>query len=469
MRKILLVIVTGISLGFLLWGKWQLGLTRYFDADELAYLHWAHNVFAGRVPYIDFFFYVPPGFLWFLSGIYAFFGGTTVLVVSRVLAFSIFVGMCGASGLIFVCMRGTKGIWGSKGDWGERIWLFLLPGIILSFLPLPADKMLEIRPDNLAIFIGLIGLLCQIRGKAFWAGFFYSVSLLVLPKTLPQVALALLLFPSVPLFVGLALPMALFGIWILGIGDFSMVWYSLTRLPLEVNRIGEVFFMQPDLFFYPNATYYGVGGVSRGLIANHSVWIIGLLMGGFRLITGTKPKHFLVPGMLFVSILMFLYGYPLRHAQYLIPIAVFVSLYAADLLVVLEKRVGVLGVIGVFGAMIVISFEVNKPKLAWTNAEDKRILQTAIDTIPKNSYVFDLVGATIYFRDPYYVSGLPFGQYEPYLSRKLPSLEEALDTTQTPYIYEGRLGRIGTLPSKDQTYILKRYDTSSTQKIYHRR
>lgn len=485
---VLCVVSVVLLFGLLVW-KYQLGITRYFDADELAYLHWAHNVFAGSRPYLDFFFYVPPGFLWFLAGIYAFFGGTTVLEVSRVLAFCIFVGMCVVSGLVLDHVRRRQGIW-------ERIWIVLLPGIILSFLPLPADKMLEIRPDNLAVLLVLLGLLFQLNamrvgGKKFWwvgAGLLYGLSLFVLPKTLPQVGVAFIvaLFSDRksfgPLLWGVILAFVPFGAWVFSQArtwaDFDTVIYSLTTLPLEVNRIGEIFYMQPDLFFYPNATYYGLGGWSRGLIANHAVWLIGLMIGVWRLFTpfisskdgkvGTW-KEILVVGSLMAYVMTFMYGYPLRHAQYLIPIAVFVAIYAADGLVTLRnflqkmKWGSAVWVIGYFVLCICIwhvSHEVNNPKFAWTNAEDKRILQTAIDTIPKDSYVFDLVGATLYFKDPYYICCLPFGQYTPYISRPFPSLSQSLAQSETGFVYEGRLRRVSNLTADDKSFISSRFVSS---------
>ena len=224
------------------------------------------------------------------------------------------------------------------------VWAF--GGNSFLFLPLPKDKFLEVRPDNLVMFVGLIAMICQIgwmekntKNLAFWAGIYYGLSLIILPKIMPQIIVACL----VALFfrrhlgtfvIGLVVPLVGFFLFQVGIaknmGEISTLWYSLTTLPFEVNKIAQQFPMQPDLFFYPNSTYYGVGGWSLGLIANHGIWIIGLLMGSVGLVTSYRPKDFLISGTMFLYILTFMYGYPLRHAQYLIPIAVFVSLYVAD-------------------------------------------------------------------------------------------------------------------------------------------
>jgi len=485
--RVLFIIVTGLIVSglliFLLSVRLKLSLVRYFDADEMAYLHWAHNVFSGSLPYRDFLQYVPPGFLYILAPLYVFFEGASVLIAGRVLAFCIFAAM---TGLLFAIFRQVR-------HSGIAIWA----AIILAFLPLPADKMLEIRPDTLATVLALLGLYWHIealrgtKGYARWmtAGFWYGTSLLVLPKTVPQVAVAGLVSvlwvvwgegaraykarALAQLAAGMLIPAGIFALWI---GATSRSWdvvmtavYSLTKLPFEVNRIGEVFGMLPDLFFYPNATYYGQSGWSAGLSANHAIWFIGLMTGCLRLVTPFLPggrkgvfAELLIAGSLLAQVSVFMYGYPLRHAQYLIPVAVFVSFYAADALFIARNMLsrvrggfalGAAGLLVLIYGMWSITVSVTTPKFSLTNREDIGILERAMRTIPKNAYVLDLVGSTLYFKDPYYVCCVPFGQWEPYLSRELPDLASALEATGTQYVYQGRLERVATLSLRDKTYI----------------
>lgn len=466
----LLVIVTGLFLGFFLWQRLQLGLVRYFDADEMAYLHWAHNVVSGKLPYIDFFLYAPPGFLYVLVPLFWVFKGIAILVAGRVFAFAVFVGIVLATMYLFWLVR--------------RSWMALLAGVLLVFLPLPADKFLEVRPDNLAMLLVLIGLVLQVlwlqtnqKRFAFWSGFFYSASLLILPKTLPSVVMGL----GIALFqkdrwrfvAGMAAPLLVFGLWIMSTirstGDFALIIYSLTKLPFEVGRTGEVYPILQWQFFYPNAIYYGAPGWNTSLIVNHAVWIVGLLTGVVRLMTPFVPngKHgvwveVLVAGMLLAHVAAFMYWYPVRHAQYFIPIAVFVAFYAADAIGKLKNifsktTIGHFGFAILFGALLTnlyqVGVSVNTAKMAWTNMQDIQTLREVLATIPKDSYVLDLVGSTIYYRDPYYISALPFGQYAPYLSRSFPSLISALQKTNTRFIYEGQLGRVQTLTQPDQAFI----------------
>lgn len=495
----ILSIVTVIFLFLLLFARLDLGLLRYFDADELAYLHWAHNVFTGRLPYRDFFFYVPLGFLWFLAPLFLWVKGSAILSVSRVIAFVIFVLLGAIVGMVLRQIRKPVYVF-------ESLWVLLLPASVLAFLPLPSDKMLEMRPDTIATVVAFVGLYLQIlwferqeKKFAWWSGVAYGASLLLLPKSLPQVAVATAVacivapqiskrFSQLYIFLlGIGIPLCIFGAWILVVSrnasDMQLILYSLTKLPLEVNKIGQLFPMQPDLFFYPNNIYYGVGGWSRGLIANHTIWMIGLLFGMGRFITpwiAGKNKigawiEILVGGTFLAYIVTFIYGYPLRHAQYLIPIAVFVSMYVGDMIWSIWSRLGRRGwassifVIGYMVCIVVlmgVSAEVNSPKRLWTNTEDIHTLEFALRTIPKDSYVLDLVGATIYFRDSAYGCCLPLGQYTQFLSRPINVLSDGLQATKPMYVYQGRLFRLHDITSKDRQYIEANYKPLTADKTW---
>ncbi|MBI4065004.1 hypothetical protein HY409_01375 [Candidatus Gottesmanbacteria bacterium] len=476
------------------WWKLQLALTRYFDADEYAYLHWAYNVFSGKLPYRDFFFYVPPGFLWVLAPLFAFFHGVTAFIAGRVLAFVIFCALSLVTGLLFWEVR--------------RSWVALLAPLLLVFLPLPSDKFLEIRPDTLAMLLATLGLTFQVRGIRgkkiavwFFSGVFYGLSLLVLPKTLPQVAVAVLVAIGwgiwvprsgislrekkkgkniLPFFIGILVPIGMLGLWSLFLRDIGLVWYSITSLPAVVGQeTAKMFPMQPDLFFYPNDTYYGETGWSAGLFVNHVVWIIGLTMGAVRLLTpwlgpsvapqgaamagkGESWSEFLIAGSFFAHVIFFFWIYPLRHAQYLIPIAVFVSFYAADAVDIVwakAKRnsisfiMGITSIIILLGTLYKTFLLVNSPKLVWTNKAALANIENIHKTIPFDQYLLDLDGRTLYYKDPYYICCLPFGEFVPFMKPKPSSVISYLEKTQTLYIYEGDLLRVNTLSIDEKNYI----------------
>ncbi len=476
---VLRVVLFGL-LAYMLGIKLQISSGRYFDADELAYLHFAHNVFIGERPYYDFLSNVPTIFWYVLAPLYYFVDGVDILSAARLFGFVVQTGIALTLGILGTVWRGFR--------------VGIIAAGIFLFLPIPSDKLLEVRPDNLAILLALISMVLHVRGLQgratpigwFTAGVLYGLSLIVLAKTVPQVIVATFVTllwwsgqkrertPSLRGFlIGIVMPLAGFvGLHIAqarSAQEINVLIYTLTKFPFEVNGIAGQFVMQPDLFFYPNTVYYGTPGWSSGLIVNHSIWFVGLMVGVIRLLTPFIPYgrkgalvEVLVAGTAVAYPIAFVLFFTFRHAQYLIPSAMFVALFAADGVIyswnALGKNTFVRGALA--GCMLVLTvwlghvfISVNAPKLSWTNAEDKRILAHALGTIPRGAYVFDLVGATIYFKDPYYVCCVPFGQWEPYLSRALPDLAGALETTGTQYVYQGRLGRAGTLSERDQAHI----------------
>lgn len=473
--KFLLSLVSCLLLLFFLWWHWRLGMTRYFDVDEYAHLSWAYQMLSGRLPYVDFLFYIPPGFQVFLMPLFAFGGGVTPILAGRLVQFVLFVLLTGTTVILFWLMR--------------RSWVAILAGVFLAFLPLPFDKFLEIRPDTLAILFAMLGMVFQIlasqdtllrgckRVSYVFAGFFYALSLLILPKTLPQVGVAIVvaLFTknARSFFSGLAIPLVIFGLWALTLGNLDQVIYSLTKLPVEALKISQTFIMMPDLFFYPNSIFYGASGWSIGLLVNHAIWVIAIFVAAYRLVTSGKSwVEFLIAATFFTHVFFYIQIVPLKHTQYLIPIAVFIALYAADAVdMVWKKTIGVnslaaatfliLFIIGL-GGLWQVFVAVNTPKLSWTNADTLRDLTTLYQTIPMSEYILDLTGQTIYYRHPYVACCIHFGQSAPYLSRPVPQLAQALEKTDTKYIFEGSLKRTNTLLPVDQAYIAAHYLPSPT-------
>lgn len=459
-----------------LWWHLQLGLRRYFDADEFAYFHWARQMLTGKRPYIDFLLYVPAGFVFFLMPTFAAATGPTPLLIGRMLQFIVFFGTVGMVSLLFWEVR--------------KSYLALFAGMILAFLPMPFDKLIEVRPDNLATLLVLIGIYLEVRylktkkkSVGFLSGIAFGVSLLVLPKTAPNVLVGLAviclanakhfkktLSSLAPYVMGLALPIVLYLLWLMTLGNLELALYSMMQLPFEVNQINKYFIMQPDLFFYPNGLFYGGDGYTRGLVVNHTIWIIALATGTYRLFTpylthenqhGIWTQLLLSAGFI-VQVAVFVLLIPLRHTQYLIPIAVFIAWYCADFLYLLWERAktawagSVLyaaALLLVVGLLYNVFIEVNTPKLSWTNQKTLDEIAHLATIIPKGSNVLDLDGSTLYFSDPYYACCFPFGQMGPFMSRPLPSLSQALEKTKTNYIYQGQLKRVSTLLPQDQVYI----------------
>jgi hypothetical protein len=513
--SVVLLFTFSLSLLYYLRWHWQLGLIRYFDVDEYAHLHWAAQILMGKKPYIDFLTFFPPGFAWFLTpAILAGWGTAQPFITARVMMFLVFMGICATSGLIFWQLR--KSVWGA-----------VAAAMFLAFLPMPFDKYLEIRPDNLATLLILIAVYFQIiwmdgdpvallgrhsaratpislriNNLTMWnqiiSGLAYALSYLVLPKMLPNIApgmgiAAIYLFQnrnirskvdqiaalnqSKPFLIGFGVPLFLFGLWALTLGNPGTVIYSLTSLTLESNKISQYFIMVPFLFFYPNATFYGQDGWSRGLLINHFIWEVGLMFAVYRLmtpfLTGDRKRvlaEILVAANGLVQVVFYVVIVPLKHTQYLIPIGVFVAWYFADLLVSVFRssgkfRYGKIITAGLFIIAAVflsrVFLEVNSVKQYWTNTQPLNEITALYKRIPASEPIFDMDGRMLFNPDPYYACCIPFGQFAGFLSHPLPDLPQALAKGNVKYINQGELQRVNTLPSAWQQYIYSHYRSDS--------
>ncbi|MCX6792133.1 MAG: hypothetical protein NT149_03800, partial [Candidatus Gottesmanbacteria bacterium] len=330
--------------------------------------------------------------------------------------------------------------------------------------------------------IGVIGEIRATREKKNWmwlvSGLAYSASLFVLAKTLPIVVvgagIAILADrkKSLMFFLGLAGPWALFFLGAAVYGNFGVVWYSLTKLPFEVYKNAVNYYMGADLFFYPNSSFYGLpaqaGGITPGLIVNHAIWILALVAGAYRLVTplrtGKKNETFvelLVAGVFFVSAAAYVKFYPMKHSQYLIPIAVFVAYFAGDALGAffdwLTRAGGhtslALVLAGFCYLLVMVTNDVNAPKLSATNRSQMAELTSFIRTIPLSARVVDLEGRMVFWRDGYPISSLPFDTFLPFVSRAPLPLAQYLTQHPAEYIYEGDSNRFITFTAENLAYI----------------
>jgi hypothetical protein len=495
-----IIITSVILLAIFLFWHYNLGLTRYFDVDEYAHLHWTAKMLQGKRPYIDFLSFFPPGY--WMSLMPAFIGGwgtTAPFLAARFLTFLVFAGMCISSSYLFYLLR--------RGP------LFLLPAVFLAFLPLPFDKYLEIRPDSLATLLILVAVIFQIRWfdwerkvDGLLSGIFYALSLIVLPKMAPNVAVGAgiflifhwmdakgriarrirtVLMKLKPVWGGFLVPTVILFGYLLSLGNVGLVFYSLTRLGVEANKISQWFIMMPDLFFYPNGIYYGQNGWHKGLYLNHALYLAGALMAIIRLLTPYLTSsgkrvfaEILLAAQLVVQIIFYVKIVPLKHAQYLIPIGVLVSWYSADAINLIwlklkDKLAGRISFTIFYVALALVFFEtfifVNGMKKTWTNTEGLAKLAQLYRTIPAGEPILDLDGRFLYNPDAYYACCIPFGQFAGFLSRPLPSLTDTLASSPIKYINHGELKRVGTLPLQDQVYISSFYEPSQNPIILVRK
>ncbi len=309
------------------------------------------------------------------------------------------------------------------------------------------------------------------------------MSLLVLQKTLFHVVicagflLVFLLWNRRPirlflpfLYGGLVAGLLLLG-WGIGTGNMSMLLYSLIKVPMEVSNVSKMFAIPPLNYFYFNDIYYGISGWNWGFILNRILWIAGLAVCAIRFVWSlfhiskkeTLPD-LLITTLCIVQTLTFIFMMPAKHAQYLIPLAVFVVFYVADAIdfvwlqakkAVFTRMLFAVG-IGVFLFLCIRGYhDTTDVKYLWYNGgnqDEIQMLQTMLRTIPTTEYVFDMVGVSMYYPQPYVLSNAP-GQILFFLSRPLPTIASSLIATDTKYIYQGSAKRITTFREEDQHYM----------------
>lgn len=486
-------VIGSVLLGYLLYWHYTVGITRFFDVDEFTHLHWAANFARGQTPYIDFFTFFTPGFYWLLTPLFWLFGkSTSLFIATRVAAFVVFAVMVALTGLLYRTVRSKR--------------FFLIPMCILAFLPMPFDKFMEVRPDNVSTVFGLLGMYLQIiamenplhtRVRAYWffSAVSYAASMIILVKSLPFVVVGFAIYlldvgvypwllhsissrriQRLPGSVGHAYFLYGFGVtgllfafWLLSLGDISRVLYSLTSMPFEANTIGRIYIMEPHLFFFPNASFYGGWGVTNALLLNHTIWAIGIFVGVMSLFTpyiraDGKGKRvlseLLIAGVFIVSVVLYVMFFPMKHSQYLIPIAVFIAMYCADFLSLVFRRASVLSPILLIALALLFSRQttvVNAPKLQISNKVQLAQTEQLRSLVGENEQVLDLDGRFIYRADPYDICCLPFGTFVRFLSRPPRPLRDVLEEKKVAYIYQGDSGRFWEL-TEDLPYINEHYE-----------
>lgn len=485
MIKKLIIILELAVLLFLLFWHLKLGLVRYFDADEFAHLHWGYSFSIGEKPYTDFFYLFPPFFLYPVAAIFKIFGRSIqAILAARMFMFFTFLSTCGA---LFLLARKLRSV---------NFALFAV--IFFAFLPLPFDKLIEVRPDLVATMFSLLGMYLFIKGDNkkyfFLSGLSYAVGLGFVPKTV---------FFLVPVGVVIAvsylrnlgnssrldnggnnshgypyffLGIALVGLALLAViasfGNLSLSIYSMTRMASEVTRtLGMKFYMRPDLFFYPNETYYGLGGWSMPIVINliiyisASIWAIGRFISSLSHTDNRKcVREFLMAGSFWANLVAFVFIYPLKHAQYLIPVAPFIAFYFMDLWdVVVNKlfkslkllRIGVTLTLLFF--LCLVGFRMNQKKEEWDNKPAFAKINHFMQIIPERAAVYDLTGESVFFQNGYYFCCLPYGQYEEAIYFKIPDIEKEMKKRNTKYVYVGKGDRINQISLNHAKYIKENF------------
>lgn len=477
--RIVITIITIIA--FLFW-RFQYGMNRYFDIDEFAHLHWSYNTFLGYRPYTDFFYFFPPLFLYVFFPLFWLIGkSVSILIVARGLSFGIFLI---SSVVLFFLTKRVKG--------ANVAWLTIL---LFSFLPIPSDKWIEIRPDLIGILVGLLGMYFLVRGlkeeKAgnfFLTGFFYTTSVLIVPKFIFQffVAGGIIVFYLLwlkkevgkvikPLIFGMIVPSVITFLFLVSYGDLGKSVFLFTKVATEATRVlGSKFPIPANFFFYPNDIYYGAPGMSLPYVANLIIWMAAIIAVVLSVVSFLDEKDkgdclikMLLSSTLLINLLTYIHIFPLKHSQYLLPISPFIAYYFAlfieKIIEVSEKiqRVGKIFenifLLGIIILILLSGREMYRWKLSWPKM-DFSYYSRLFGVLPEKEKVYDLTGEAIFSPDGYYFCCIPYGQYEEALTFPIPSLEKELRKNRVKFINIQYDARLSVIPAINQQ-VIKRYYT----------
>ncbi|MEK7544027.1 MAG: glycosyltransferase family 39 protein [Patescibacteria group bacterium] len=463
----------------------HLAITRAFDPDEFAYLHWTWLITHGYIPYRDFFFYILPGFPWFLSPFLALTGDSVNFLIASRILMCIMYGLCA-----WMVYQMTKKI-------TDTIPALLATLIFLTF-PVTIDKTIDVRPDMvmLLLYFGNVLLLFQpqkvrpFEAKILLSGVMFGASVIVFPKIifgLPAV-LYLLLFQNFirpPLALrnsgltakGVALKILLpwfIGVGLVGLGFLGYLGVnnlipqaitSITKDALAVT-IGKGGF-SPLLLLSPYPLIYLTqGGVSLPWAVNTGVWISGII--GLALlffhpnqvssVPDTCPSNkrmglfwilFIGGNILFVAI------FPVPYVQYLLPLSVAASVLGGYTLSVIpgltRNPVPNLRWIPAFAGMTIPVLLLSSVFLQYRertapgagNSEQLQVIRDVLKITKPNESVYDMVGSYVFRPDGYFICCHPYAEFGQLLASR-PGLErelrESLIARQTKFLVMDRVG-----------------------------
>lgn len=519
--RMILYIALVVVGGVLLYTNFQLGIVRYFDSDELTHIHWSHNLFAGVKPYTGFLYFIPPVFLLALAPLFWISGiSIKIFLYARILEFGFFalfllflflfvrkarntfVALLTLVILLFLPIPGDKFLEVRPDTLSVGC---ILAGMYFLLKALEQKKIYFF----LTGFFYLLGI--AVSPKTL---FFLPACILVLLWL--HVRGVLRCIDRRWIIAGGSIPVVL----VLGVffwsGDAAKALYLTIGFANTASKVlGAKFFMLPNLFFYPNDVYYALGGYSSVYILNLILYITACLWALIRTVScynydnwKRRAIEMLIAFSFFANLYGFVNVFPLKHVQYLIAIAPFIAFYFADLVWAIGNKIHtgpvpssppaggssgqalhddvglpfVASLLRARGALaratltvrifsrvyqlaIVIfviymgwlGIKIYQIKRNWNNSTTYAELFSVIQKVPKDEYVLDLIGTSTFYKDPYYVCCLPYGQYEEAFAFQLPSLAQALKNTQTKYIFVQHAPRVNVLPPPDTKFISEHY------------
>lgn len=446
------------------------------DSDELNHIQLAYLYHSGMKPYTDIYNSVyTPIFGWFLLPMFVSMGFSFATI-----AFTRYVM------IVLFAIRVGASFFTVKQVFGKRVSLLFLPLFLLD--PFVIFSSMQIRPDNLMMTVyslGLLALSVAITSPSFkkWftAGFLLSLSVLILPKIVPSVAviaiaslffyfkkknLALIL----PAAYGCITPVILFSLYCLSQGTFSEM---LTQTIFEAKAAYSYFPITIPLgnFYIPN-NYLVYGTMGKPLTWFY-VWLLpfaavaGLFTKCMEFLKGEKvdAKGLVILMLGFSLILQWatLFFLQVVFMQHYLPISWLYALFTAVtietiLSALTSKRTldttirSILFLLCV--ALIWVSVKTNIGRSKADSTYLTSVITNRWKQIPEGTVTFP----NFLFRPAIYpvTYGYFVGNVPPVILNRLPSITSRIEQYKVPYLLIDDY-LMSKLPVDVQEYVKEKY------------
>lgn len=449
MKTTIMHIVYYIAIASVLLLRLSLSLTRYFDPDEFAHLHWTWLVANGYQPYRDFFFYILPGFPWLLSPILWLTGDSTnFLIASRVFVFLVY-GITAT--MVYRLSRSS-----------------LVATLIFLTFPVTIDKTIDIRPDMvmLALFFGSV-----LVKNPFVSGILFGASFLVFPKIVFSLPALFYIRLHLAIPQGATVRNWSLGAIVVGLGFLAYLHIhnltglfltSVTRDSVAVTSGKVSFSLLLLLTPYP-LIYLTRGGVSLPWVVNTGIWIlapVGLMAlwkSDRRM--ATFWAAFLAGNMLFVAL------FPVPYVQYFLPLSVAASVLAARARARSITVIKIIIVIAILSSFLLQYRDRTQPGAK--NTEQLQVIRDLLTISKPTDTMYDMVGSYVFRPDGYFICCHPYGEFVDRLSAPIQTLRESLIQRQTKFVVMDRVGFVfwQSLPA-DKAFLQTNYLPTNYYKIY---
>jgi hypothetical protein len=474
-RKNIVPVFLGLTFIIMMMARMYLVINRYYDADEFAHLHWAYLIFAGFMPYRDFFMNTTPVYQIINLPVFLGLWSGFTLVLARLFQVPVYLSILYFiySITFMITASSTAG---------------LLSIVIFTVFPMIFIKSIEVRPDILMTAFYMAGiwylLKCYRRHdlsnrNLFWAGCILGLSVLTMAKMATGIPAVLIFFVGrwntttikkiYPWAIGFFLPVSLFLFFTILTGTTQSAWEHIINGSKLIKAGEGAFSPWKSLSPYPYVYVYEAGP-SIPWYVNSALWIISIpgLIWMFL--------KFRFYGILLLFIILGniagLFIFPTPFMQYFIPICAVLSITGSFFIYEISNQ-KVLKKFGIVFYIIPVIF------LVWSfwvqffymkpldMAEQSQVLDDiAVHTRPLETF-YDMVGSYVFRSDGYFICCNIYPHISPYLQKNPGSLKESLIKNKTKFIVMDRVGKSFWLPSEQDLIFMKaNYQESKYRKIY---